>query len=229
MIDKSGFAATALAASMVVAFANGAAAEGMYASFIGGYSALADSGIDLNANTRQVTLHGSYVAGGAIGYNFKGPLRVEGEVTYQNYDVDEINAKAVFPIVNPPGPFVDGNGDVDVLGFSINGIYDFKPYISTLIPYIGAGAGVIYAEANDVESTGRSILNESAVAPTALAMLGVGYNPDDSVTLTVGYRFQWVGVLDGSHIRTGGTEISADTDNDQIFIHSFTVGLRFNF
>lgn len=224
MINKSCFAATALVAGMVVAFANGAAAEGGYVSLMGGYSLLNDSKIgaerdDLNTSVDAIELDNSFIFGGAIGYEFDGGFRVEGEVTYQSFDVDKL--------LNSTQVLVAANGDIDVLGFGVNGFYDFKDSKSALTPYIGAGLGAVYADANSVNITGRSTLNDSTFAPTAAVMLGVSYDLDKSVALTAGYRLQGIGYLDGSNTRSNGSNISGDADF--ILIHNVTAGLRFKF
>ena len=95
MINKSGIAATALVAGMVVVFANGAAAEGGYVSLMGGYTMLQDNTLsgeraDKTLNIDAVKLDDSYIFGGAIGYSFKDPWRIEIEATYQNFDIDSI-------------------------------------------------------------------------------------------------------------------------------------------
>ena len=224
MITKSGIAVTALAAAMVVAFTNGAAAEGGYVSLMGGYSTL-DSTIkgerdDINDLTNAVTLKDSFIGGIALGYSFKDPWRIEAEATYQNFDIDQIRN-------DQTGVLANGNGDIDAIGLTANVFYDYKTSGTSLAPYIGLGLGAIYVEANSVQRPGRSTLNDSAVAPTALAMVGVGYDLTKEVNLNVGYRLQGIGVLSGSQTRANGTVINADTN--YILIHSVTAGLRFSF
>ena len=224
MINKFGIATTALAAGMAFGFANAAAAEGMYGSLMGGYSFFQDSTLsgerdDLNNSTDAIKLDDSFIVGGAIGYSFKEPWRLEGEVTYQKFDVDQI--------INTAGTFVTGNGDIGVIGFGVNGVYEYRQSGSSLTPYIGVGAGAIYADANNVQRPGRSTLNESAFAPTGQVLLGVDYDLDKSVALTAGYRLQGIGYLDGSNTRSNGSNISGDADF--ILIHNVTAGLRFKF
>jgi outer membrane autotransporter protein len=220
---KSKFSLVMLSAGAAVVFANAAMAEGMYGSLMGGASFLGDKKLsgertDLSINQDAIELDNSYIFGGAIGYEFKEPWRIEGEVTYQNYDVDQIR--------NNSGVFETGNGDVGLLSFGVNGFYDFKKTGWSVVPYIGAGVGAVYAEANDVQRPGRSKLNESAFAPTGVAMLGLSYDVTPEVTLTTGYRMQLIGVLDGSHTTSSGAK---DAEIDSIFIHSITAGLRYNF
>ena len=224
MITKSGIAATALVAGMAMTFTNGAAAEGGYVSLMGGYSTL-DSTIkgerdDINDLTNAVTLKDSFIGGIALGYSFKDPWRIEAEATYQNFDIDQIRN-------DQTGVLANGNGDIDAIGLTANVFYDYKTSGTSLAPYIGLGLGAIYVEANSVQRPGRSTLNDSAVAPTALAMVGVGYDLTKEVNLNVGYRLQGIGVLSGSQTRANGTVINADTN--YILIHSVTAGLRFSF
>ena len=230
MITKSGIAVTALVAGMAMTFTNGAAAEGGYVSLMGGYSTL-DSTIkgerdDINDLTNAVTLKDSFIGGIALGYSFKDPWRIEAEATYQNFDIDQIrNDNAGSP--GALGTFSNGSGDIDAIGLTANVFYDYKTSGTSLAPYIGLGLGAIYVEANNVQKTGRSTLNDSAVAPMALAMVGVGYDLTKEVNLNVGYRLQGIGVLSGSQTRANGTVINADTN--YILIHSVTAGLRFSF
>lgn len=149
MISKSGFVATALAAGMVLAFANGAMAEGGYVSVMGGYSVLQDNTLsgerdDKSLNIDAVKLDDSFIVGGAIGYSFKDPWRIEIEATYQNHDVDQILNAANTALVS-------GNGDVDVISGLVNAIYEYRDSGSSWTPYIGAGIGIIYVNANDVQ------------------------------------------------------------------------------
>lgn len=215
-----GFSAVAM-----FAFANVAAAEGVYVSLQGGYSFLQNSKIggDLADSTTDpdvIELENSYLFGGSIGYDFKGPLRVEAAGTYQKFDVDKIRN-------DDTGVFESGTGDVSVVGVTINGFYDFKNPGQSLVPYIGAGIGAVYADINDIQRGSRTVLDENAYAPTGLGMVGVSYDLSKSVALSVGYQLQWIGVLDGSITRSSGA--SSDAETDQIFIHNVTAGLRITF
>ncbi len=225
MITKSNFAVAALAAGMFVTFANPAAAEGGYVSAMGGYSRLHDSTLsgerdDLGVNIDSVKLDSSsFVGGAAVGYTFKDPWRLELEGSYQKYDVEQI--------LNTAKVLVAASGDASVITGTVNGIYEFRQSDSSLTPYIGAGVGAVYVKANDITRAGRSTSSGSAVAPTGVAMLGVGYDVSENVTVTAGYRLQAIGVLSGDTTRSNGSTV--DGEADAILLHSVIAGLRFNF
>ena len=225
MFNKSGIAVTALVAGMVVAFANGAAAEGGYVSLMGGYTILQDNTLsgeraDKTLNVDAVKLDDSFIGGIAIGYSFKDPWRVEVEATYQNFDIDSILNEANTALV-------PGNGDVDVVTGLVNAIYEHRDSGSSWTPYIGAGIGLVYVNANDVQRPGRSAQNDDGIAPTGVILLGVDYDLDENVALTAGYRFQGIVYASGDTTKVNGTTFSGDAD--AIFLHSVTAGLRFRF
>ncbi len=239
MIKKSGFAATAVAAGMVVAFPNVAVAgshqSGGYLALMYGGSSLDDSTVDgqrtdLKVKKAAVELDDSDIWGVAIGHTFENPFRLEGEVTFQTFDVKKIGND------DSPGTMSTATGDIDVVGVTANVFYDYRTSIG-LTPFIGLGAGGVYAEANDVTRSGRSALNEAAVAPLYVGQVGVSYNLFDSIDLTAGYRFQMIHTLDGakdghnnaSTDITTATATTTKAETDDIYIHSLTVGLRYTF
>ena len=192
-------------------------------SLKGGYSILHDSTLGNEKDptgSSVLKLDNSHFLGGSLGYDFNGRWRAEAEVTHQIFSVDKVSDNAT-------GALVDGSGDITGLGLTLNGFYDFSSADSKFTPYIGAGVGAVYVDADDVTRPGRSTFNDTAYAPTGLAMIGISYDLTKSIPLTTGYRFQWVGVLNGDHTRSNGTQYSIETDH--IFIHSVTAGLRFTF
>jgi len=222
---KSGIITTALAIGMFIVVANGAKAEGVYVAALGGYATLNDASIgaqrdDLSTSLDAITLEdSSALFGGSIGYNFDNGFRLEGEVTHQGYDVEKL--------LNAVKVLVTASGDVDVFSAGINAFYDIKLDDIPVTPYIGAGLGAVYLDANDVKVAGRSTLNEGAVAPTAAFMLGLGFDLTDSIMLSAGYRLQGIGYIDGSNTRKNGSSVSGEAD--AILIHSGTVGIRYGF
>ena len=60
-----------------------------------------------------------------------------------------------------------------------------------------------------------------------MVLLGVDNGLDEAVALTAGYRFQAIGLASGDITRSNGS--SVEGENDAIFLHAVTAGLRFNF
>lgn len=215
--------AALIAVAIPVTFGQSAQAgeEGFYVGIMGGPTVLQNSTLSGEVGSTSadaITLDENAIVGASIGYDY-GAWRAEADFTYQHYDVDQIRD-------NVTG-FADAAGDIDMYGLAINGYYDFHSSDLPVVPYIGLGLGAFYADAQDIQQAGRSKLSESAVAPLVQAMLGASYSLTDNISLTGGYRVQWVGVLGGSHTKSNGTTTNADVD--PILMHSINVGLRFNF
>ena len=220
--QKSNWLISVLVGSLLL-IPQSVSAGNIYTALSGGVAFPQDSTIsgDTTSSSQDAVRisDSSFIIAGAVDYEFASPWRIEAEVTYQNYDVDEIKN-------DDTGVFESGSGDVDVLGFGINGYFDFQNK-TAFTPYLGAGIAAAYVSANDVQRPGRSTLNESAFAPMPQVMLGVVYQVTDALDLTFGYRLQGLVYLSGDHTRSNGTKVEGDVD--AIFFHSVSAGLRFTF
>jgi opacity protein-like surface antigen len=106
-------------------------------------------------------------------------------------DGGRIEGEFGFKVANPKASSVNGKGtilrDADVsvttLSYMINAYYDVKTE-STLLPYVGAGFGVISAHFKNVES-----IKTDTVLGTQL-IAGLGYKLDNDVTLDLSYHYQ---------------------------------------
>ncbi|MCI5144886.1 MAG: hypothetical protein D3923_05005, partial [Candidatus Electrothrix sp. AR3] len=82
------------------------------------------------------TLEQGSVLGAVMGYDVKN-IRLEGEVTYQQNDYDQVS--------DSMGGYKDAAGDLTNLSFLFNGYYDFCNK-SPFTPFFGAGIGVSQIE-----------------------------------------------------------------------------------
>lgn len=201
------------------------AADGFYSSLDVGYSFLHGSEIegDIGGTSNDngfVSVDDTYLLSASVGYNFKGPWRTGLEGSYQKFDVDQIKD-------NQDGTTASGSGDATLISLSINGYYDFEQENRAWTPYLGLGIGAVYADLNDISRPGRSTLNETGIAPAASLMAGVSYALSSSISLTAGYRLQFIPIFDGEHTRSDGTK--AEAEADPILIHNVTIGVRFQF
>ncbi len=172
MIKKVLTVAAALAVMPVVTQAQTLQYPGFYIGVEGGLNwmfntTLQTPGFGTTANIAPAT---GWVAGGMIGYDFVGP-RVEIEGVYRN------NQATV------TGPFGGTFGATkDDIGVLANILYDFNAG-GTIVPYIGAGAGVAF-------------INSSALGTSASTtqfayqgILGVGYNIDPMFRVNLEGRY----------------------------------------
>ena len=223
----------ALVAGIVFTVDTVAADEGAYVSLMIGNASLGDSTIsakrdDLTASVDAAQLEdSSMLLGGAVGYDFGNGFRLEADVTHQNYDVEKLlgtdkNSKTL----------AAATGDIDAISFGVNAVYDIKIDELPVTPYVGAGVGAVFLNANDVKASGRTKMSDSAYAPTGVLMAGLGFGLTDSVVLSAGYRLQGIATQDGSRTRKTNNDGSAKKSGetlDVLLIHSGIVGISYKF
>lgn len=180
-MTKSKFACVAIAASALLG-ATAAQAEdgGIYASIGGGVNWVDE----ISNNGVSMDFESGYSILAAVGYDYgsseTGNLRVEGEVSWTQNDLDSATAL---------GTTLNLGGELEQWGFMVNALYDFLPE-SGVRPYLGVGIGVMDG---DISATvaGRTASSDGTnFAYRGLA--GVGVSLGDNVTLDVGYRFTGV-------------------------------------
>jgi outer membrane protein OmpA-like peptidoglycan-associated protein len=126
------------------------------------------SGTPLGTGTIYPSI--GWAAGGMIGYDFVGP-RVEIEGVYRN------NQATV-----GAGPFNAFGASKDDIGVLANILYDFNAG-GTIVPYIGAGAGVAFVR------TSALGLSTDSTQFAYQAILGVGYNVDPMFRINLDARY----------------------------------------
>ena len=204
--------------------ANTNAAEGgFYMSGNLGYSMVNDSDLgtfteaelediieeDLPAGSSgslELSYDPGFTVGAAAGYDF-GSVRLEGELSYQQNDFDEITATITIPGEGSGSGGIGVDGDVTNLLILCNGYYDFRKG-SALRPYITAGIGYAFI---DIEDESDSVFAYQVG-------LGLSYAMNDNITWDLKYRY--LGTSDLEVAGVGDVEYSA---------HSLNLGLRFNF
>ncbi|GAA4641940.1 hypothetical protein GCM10023115_02660 [Pontixanthobacter gangjinensis] len=121
-----------------------------YVEVGGGPMLIEDVAFDVNDGAGNIiadTQEG-YDFGGAVGYDF-GAFRLEAETSYREGDIDNLSADSIgLPRVNtvtPPGTY-PAAGDVNVLSFMVNGLFDFGDD-DGLQGFAGGGVGVARTDA----------------------------------------------------------------------------------
>ncbi len=155
--------------------------------------------VDLDAG-EEISFDPGWGLTGAVGSDL-GAYRVEGEIGYRMFDLDEFtDAGGSTPV----------DGDVSALTFMANGYYDFEMGGSPLTPYVGLGLGLIYSDI-EIVIPGFGTFSDDEIDGAYQVMLGVGYDINPTTVLTAGYRF--FGTM----------------ESDAIMIHDFGLGARFMF
>ena len=114
-----------------------------------------------------------WAAGGKVGYDFVGP-RVELEGMYHS---NNGNAVVIFPT-----GYANVRGRIEQASVMANVLYDFFPG-ATITPYIGAGAGVAFVDAN---------IQGCSLCLTMFAyqgILGLGFNATPAMRIGLEGRY----------------------------------------
>jgi outer membrane protein OmpA-like peptidoglycan-associated protein len=146
-------------------FTSGTSNPGTYIGIEGGGNWL------LNSNNYNMDI--GYAAGGVVGYDFVGP-RVELEGVFRSN-----NGRGT---ANFGNVFSNVSGRIEQLSVLANLLYDFAPG-ATITPYVGAGAGIAFADAT---------INGCSLCSTQFAyqgIVGIGWNVDQNFRINLDGRY----------------------------------------
>jgi opacity protein-like surface antigen len=188
------------------------AASGMYGSINTGAAMAADSDVswvtDGQSETEIWEHDAGYTVGGALGYMID-KYRVEGEVSYQENDVDSVDGISVTPL----------SIETNALSFLVNGYLDFATG-GVMTPYITAGIGASRIEAD--------IMGVFKFDDTVFGyQLGVGVGFAMSENVTLDFRYRYLGAENAQfNFNVDGLSGSSEID---IASHNITAGLTMAF
>jgi opacity protein-like surface antigen len=184
-------------------------ASGMYGSFNAGVAMPADGNMTMSGvGSAELEYDTSFTVGGAIGYKLgeSGDYRVEGEVAYQNNEVDRIENNSL------PVDLMEAS----MLTFLLNGYIDFN-YGSAFSWFFTGGFGFARID-GEIATTEGNLEDDDTVFAYQLGV-GTGYAVTETVTLDCKYRYLHTEDL---NIEGGYVEVASPS-------HSITVGIRVAF
>jgi opacity protein-like surface antigen len=210
---KKGIYVSIIALSLVFT-ASAYSAQGMYVSGNVGYSLVDD--LDLTDGAfPSLDIEMEFDSGvsfaGAIGYRMDN-LRFEGEISYQENDIDKVDYFGVLE--------VEFTGDVTVLAGLANVYYDFANS-TAFTPFVSAGIGMAQVEINDLNFPGSRLASVSD-DDTVFAWQfggGVSYAVNDMFDIELKYRY----------LMTEDLEFSDNTEVDGPNSHNISLGMRYYF
>jgi opacity protein-like surface antigen len=191
-------------------------ASGMYGSFNAGLAQPADGNMTISGvGSFELEYDTSFTVGGAIGYRLgeSGDYRVEGEVAYQNNEVDRIDNNSL-PV--PIGVGTLSSMEASMLTFLLNGYIDFN-YGSAFSWFFTGGFGFARI---DGEMTLDGVTDDEDDTVFAYQLgVGAGYAVTETVTLDCKYRYL---STEDFNIEGGHVEVASPS-------HSITAGIRVAF
>lgn len=199
--------AVAALTMIAVPMSSMAAGDSMYIKGNVGIGMPMDSDIDNmpnNAGTAKMTFDSGFLATGAVGYDFAGPFRVEGEYGWQKNDLDQLSFDNQF------GNFQEG--DLKTQSLMVNGYYDVATG-SPWSPFVGVGIG--WAKV-DLDTPALPLGDNDDVFAYQF-MAGVTYAIDAQWSVDAQYRY--FGTQDAT---IQGADFSMNSND-------LMVGVRYNF
>ncbi|MFZ5533268.1 MAG: outer membrane protein [Pseudomonadota bacterium] len=198
------------------------AAEGPYVAARGSYIMTDDADWIFGSNFGPVPAGGNviskfedgYGVGVALGMKLPSRFRVEGELLWQENDIDSGRLGPVQLAV------LGGlNGDVGVWGGMVNGYYDFLE--GPLVPFIGVGVGYTQVDAK-VNLGDISVIDDDDTVLAYQGILGVSYDFMPNLQGVLAYRY--LSLDDPQFKDQAGGKVDMEYDSQSV-----DVGLRYSF
>ena len=178
------------------------------------------------------------------GYRFSGTIlqgrvgpfypRTELGLTWRQHTLDDVDFDDdggfgdALGIGSLTGASESASGEIESLSLMYNLWIDiglqncFVPFLGAAVPYFGGGLGGIYISGDEIKVRNVEIVDDDDVAFAYQLGLGVGFEVNDWLTLTVDYR--WLRAAEPEL----ETEIGGDFDTE-FDSHSLGAGLRYFF
>jgi outer membrane protein OmpA-like peptidoglycan-associated protein len=202
--------AVAAAALLMPVAAKADTHDGFYLGAGVGMGFAGDSEFESGATTNDVELNGGFAGFLTGGYQFSNNWRVQAEFGMRQNDVDEITGAGA------AAPF---DGDINVYSLMADAIYGI-PTGTKFTPYIGAGAGLAWVNADSVATVLGTTVDDNDTAFAYQGIAGIEYDVTDNLKADLAYRY----------FRTADLEFDSavpSTVDANYENHTITLGLRY--
>lgn len=199
----------ALAFVAGAAMAQSAERTGYYVEGKLGLNIPSDTDIDGTGFNNSVEFDNDAAGFLSLGYDYEGLWRGELELGQRFNDVDAVNG-------------VNGSGDADVTSLMANVIADFDIGEPLVKPFLGAGLGLAYVDANGVNPINGATVNDDDISVAAQALAGISFQMTDQMDLVAQYSYIYVPDLE---FNTGAL---GDGEADYA-AQTVSLGLRYRF
>lgn len=182
-------------------------------------SDLDDTSLNSTGRSVNATFDEDIGFSSALGYEFAGGWRLEGEYISTENDTEQVNFNGnIFTGSNARGNIETESVFLNVIkAFNSEGVYS---------PYIGAGIGFTDVESSVNYGGGPAAINDSDEAFSYQFLAGLDISFSEKFTGFVEYRF--LATDDVNLNRLGGDNVTTSQEGD-IEYDAFAIGLRYAF
>lgn len=168
--------------------ANAAYAQNYYMDLHVGYNVVDSGDLDYASGTLSTGYEQRPAFGGSFGYLDPSGMRIEGELTYRNNDLDYIGG-------------ANASGELVGLGLMVNVLYELqlgggsgygygRNTANPLRPYIGVGGGgARYTMNASVDLAAGDIVDDFTYALAYQGIVGVGVEISETALLSLDFRY----------------------------------------
>lgn len=184
--------------------------KGVYASANIGIASLNDADVVTSDSNRSYESDIGLAVNAAIGYDF-GSTRLEGEISYQENDLDKRNRDGETSVGI-------SDGDSSSTAFLINGYFDFENE-SSITPFISLGVGWAKIKVSDIETKDGDSWNTSGddIVLAYQIGAGLGFAVTNNAFIDIKYRY------------FGTDDVDLADDEVEYSSHNLYVGTRVHF
>lgn len=184
----------------------------------------APDGDGRNGTHQSIDVQDTGLFGVGIGMKVDDQVRIEGNLSYYSpFDVD-----------GRDGAGNNISTEVESIGGMVSVLYDIEQVhgllgSDTFTPYVGGGVGISMLDTDVMTTSGGASEPGTEVYNLTYAVrAGLGARISDSLTLDFGYKFINMGKFEQDGGVSNGAN-SKTTKFDDLLVHEFKAGLRFQF
>lgn len=173
-------------AALLILGAPVASAQNYYMDVHVGYNIVDSGDLEYAAGTSSVGYEQRPAFGGSFGYFDPSGMRIEGELTYRNNDIDYVGG-------------VRNKGNLAGLGLMVNAIYELqigggygygRGSDNPLRPYIGVGGGGVRYTINSTDNLAAAdVVDDMAYALAYQGIVGVGVAVSETALISLDFRY----------------------------------------
>ncbi len=182
------------------------------------------SNIAAGNGTLELDYDNGLGGGGAVGLYLAPRLRGEVEIGFFRAEDPTLNFKTGFAGNAFQGQTLASRGDVNIVSFMANVLYEFSHIANSITPFAGIGVGLAHVDVENVAPAGAFfIMNDSDTVFNIAGILGLDVKLSEDKILTG--RYTLLHTSSGEFQTTNGAN-TFTAEMESMTNHVFSVGLR---